>query len=125
LNFGVVDVRDVADLHLRALTTPKAKGERFLCVSPPSMTVLEMSLALRESLGAQARKCPTRNLPNVLLKMVAFFDSTVALIIPELGDFKDMSNEKAKTMLEWMPRSSTEALIASAESLIQLGIVKV
>ena len=124
LNFAVVDVRDVADLHLRAMTDPKAKGERFLCVSPPSMSVLEMSLALREKLGKQARRSPTRVLPNFLLRAIAFFDPTVALIIPELGQFKDVSNEKAKTVLGWQPRSNVDSLVATAESLIKFGLVK-
>jgi nucleoside-diphosphate-sugar epimerase len=125
LNFGIVDVRDVADLHMRAMLDPKAAGERFLCVSPPSMTVLEMSLTLRKELGDKAKKCPTRNLPNILLRAIAFFDKTVALIIPELGGFKDMSNEKARTVLGWEPRSATEALVATAESLVQFGVLKV
>jgi dihydroflavonol-4-reductase len=124
LNFGVVDVRDVADLHIRAMTNPKAKGERFLCVSPPSMTVLEMSLALRERLGKAAKRSPTRTLPNLLLKTIAFFDPTVALIIPELGKYKDMTNDKAKKLLDWEPRSNVDALVATAESLIKFGLIK-
>ena len=124
VNFGVVDVRDVADLHLRAMTDPKAKGERFLCVAPPALTVQEMSLALRDRLGSAAKRAPTRNLPNFLLRMVAMFDSTVALIIPELGKFKNISNDKAKNVLGWQPRSNVEALVATAESLIALGLVK-
>jgi dihydroflavonol-4-reductase len=124
LNFGVVDVRDVADLHLRAMTHPKAKGERFLCVSPPSMTVLEISLALREQLGEAAKRSPTRVLPNFLLRLIAFFDPTVALIIPELGKFKVLSNDKAKNLLGWQPRSNVYALVATAESLIKFGLVK-
>jgi nucleoside-diphosphate-sugar epimerase len=125
LYFGVVDVRDVADLHLRAMVDPNAKGQRFLCVSPPPMTVQEISLALRDKLGDKARKCPTRNLPNLALRVIAFFDATVAVILPELGDFKDMSNEKAKKLLRWAPRSATDTLVATAESLIDFGIVKV
>jgi dihydroflavonol-4-reductase len=124
LNFGVVDVRDVADLHIRAMTNPKAKGERFLCVSPPSMTVVEMSLALREKLGAKAKRAPTRVLPNLLLRAIAFFDPAVALIIPELGQFKDMSNDKAKSLLGWQPRSNVDSLVATGESLFKFGLVK-
>lgn len=99
LSFGIVDVRDVADLHLLAMTRPEAKGERFICISPPSMTVLDMSLALRKKFGDAAKKCPTRVLPNFVLKMIAWFDPTVALIIPELGKKKPMTNAKAKKML--------------------------
>jgi nucleoside-diphosphate-sugar epimerase len=124
LSFGIIDVRDVADLHLLAMTKPEAKRERFICISPPSMSVLDMSLALREKLGDAAKRCPTRVLPNFVLKMIAWFDPTVALIVPELGKNKPMTNEKAKKMLGWEPRSNVEALVATAESLIKLGLVK-
>jgi nucleoside-diphosphate-sugar epimerase len=124
LSFGVVDVRDVADLHLRAMTNPKAKGERFLCVSPPPMTVLEISLALRERMGNTAKRSPTRVLPNFLLRLIAFFDPAVALILPELGQVKDVSNDKAKNLLGWQPRSNVDALVATAESLIKFNLIK-
>jgi nucleoside-diphosphate-sugar epimerase len=124
LSFGIVDVRDIADLHLLAMTKPEAKGERFICVSPPSMSVLDMSLALREKLGDAAKRCPTRVLPNFVLKMIAWFDPTVALIVPELGKNKPVTNEKAKKMLGWEPRSSVDAVVATGESLIKLGLVK-
>jgi len=124
LGFGIVDVRDVADLHLRAMTDPKAKGERFLGVSPPSMTVLQISLALRERLGKAAKRSPTRVLPNFVLKLIAWFDPAVGLIVPELGNYKDMSNDKAKNLLGWEPRSAVDALVATAESLIKFGLVQ-
>ncbi|KAF2492131.1 nucleoside-diphosphate-sugar epimerase [Lophium mytilinum] len=123
LNFGVVDVRDVADLHLRAMTDPKAKGERFLAVSPPTMTILEMAQVLRERMGKAARKTPTRTLPTFVLRLMAIFDKTVALILPELGDRKVMSNEKATGVLGWQPRSKVDSLIATAESLIKYDLV--
>jgi nucleoside-diphosphate-sugar epimerase len=124
LDFGVVDVRDVAGLHLLAMTNPNAKGERFVCVSPPSMTVREMSLALRERLGDAAKRSPTRVLPNFVLRVIAFFDPAVALIIPELGKYKVISNDKAKNLLGWQPRSNVDALVATAESLIKFGVIK-
>lgn len=124
LSMGVVDVRDVVDLHLRAMTDPKAKGERFVCVATPAMTVQEMSLALRERLGRAARRAPTHNLPNFLLRPIALFDPDVAMIIPELGSRKAMSNDKAKRLLGWQPRSNVDALVASAESLFEFGLVK-
>ena len=124
LEFGVVDVRDVADLHLRAMTDPKAKGERFLAVSPPGMSIQQMSLTLHERMGKAARRSPTHTLPNFVLRLVALFDPAVALIVPDLGKSRQMSNEKAKTVLGWEPRSNVDAIIATAESLIKFGLVK-
>lgn len=124
LAWNIVDVRDVADLHILAMTHPKAKGERFLCVSPPFMTIKEMSLALHEKLGDAAKRAPTRVLPNVLVKLTAWFDPAVAMVTPDLGKYKILSNEKATSLLGWKPRSNVDALVAAAESLVKFGLVK-
>ena len=71
LCFGVVDVRDVADLHLRAMTDPAAKGERFLAVAGDFMSIREIAKVLKARLGAAARRVPTRQLPNWLVRLAA------------------------------------------------------
>ena len=124
LSFGVVDVRDVADLHLRAMTDSKANGERFIAVEPPEMTVAEMAKALRERMPEATKKVPTREVPNFLIKLVGWFDPTVGLIVPELGRSRRITNEKAKRLLGWQPRSIADSLQATAESLIRFGLVK-
>ncbi|RDW58243.1 hypothetical protein BP6252_13654 [Coleophoma cylindrospora] len=124
LQFGVVDVRDVADLHCRAMTNPKAKGERFVAVSPPCMTIQQVSMVLRDRMGNAAKRSPTCVIPNFLTRLVALFDPEVANVISELGKPKDMSNEKAKNLLGWQPRTGADALVATAESLIEFGLVK-
>ena len=124
LQYGVVDVRDVADLHFRAMTNPKAKGERFLAISPPSMTIQQMSLTLRERMGNAAKRSPTRVVPNLLIRALAMFDPQVANVVSELGKLKEMSNEKARSVLGWQPRTAADAIVATAESLIEFGLVK-
>ena len=124
LVFGVVDVRDVADLHLRAMTSPAAKGERFLAVAGDFMSIREMAQVLKDRLGAAARRVPTRQLPNWLVRVASLADPAVKQIIPELGKAKNATNEKARRVLGWAPRSREEALVASAESLLQLGLLK-
>src|SRR6185312_3263078 len=64
LTFGVVDVRDVADLHLRAMTDPAATGERFLAVSGDFMSILDIANVLKARMGAAARRVPTRQIPD-------------------------------------------------------------
>ena len=118
--FGIVDVRDVADLHRRAMTDPAAAGERFLAVAGQFMTVAEIAALLRERMGAEAKKVPTRMLPNWLVRLVSVFDSSVRQIVPELGKQREASNAKAKSVLGWAPRSNDDALVASAESLLRL-----
>ncbi|KAJ5769289.1 nucleoside-diphosphate-sugar epimerase [Penicillium odoratum] len=124
LEFGLVDVRDVADLHLLAMIHPKANGERFLCMAPPAMTIKEMSLTLRERLGVKAKKCPTRTVPNLLMWVLGLFDPAIALIVPQLGESHTASNEKATSLLGWSPRSNVDAVVSTAESLLQIGLIK-
>lgn len=125
LSFGIVDVRDVADLHLKAMIDPSAKGERFLAVAGDFMTIREIAVLLKSRLGAAAgRRIPTRVLPNWLVRLVAKFDASIAQIVPELGRTKNATNEKAKRLLGWKPRSNGEAILATAESLIRLKLLK-
>lgn len=124
LYFGIVDVRDVADLHLRAMTHPAAKGERFLAVAGDFMSFRDIALVLKSRMGAAARRVPTRQLPNWLVRLAALRDPPVRQIIPELGKKKNATNAKARNMLGWAPRSREEAIIASAESMLRLGLLK-
>ena len=124
LAFGVVDVRDVVDLHLRAMNEPAAAGERFLAVSGDSMTILEMAETLRRRLGEAANRAPTRELPNWLVKLVGIFQPEIRSVAPELGHIKHASNEKARERLGWSPRSREDAVVATAQSLMELGLLE-
>src|SRR5258708_788745 len=119
LSFGVVDVRDVADLHIRAMTHPAAKGERFLATAGDFMLIRDIAMVLKQRMGAAGDKVPTRQLPNWLLRVAALRDPAVRQILPELGKLKNGSNEKSKRVLGWTPRSSEEAIVSTAESLLQ------
>jgi nucleoside-diphosphate-sugar epimerase len=122
--FGVVDVRDVADLHLRAMTEPRAKGERFLATAGDFMTFREIAVTLKSRLGAAARRVPTRELPNWLLRVASLADPAVRQIVPELGKAKNGTSDKVRRLLGWAPRSREDALAATAESLMRLGLLK-
>lgn len=124
LSFGLVDVRDVADLHLRAMTHPAAKGERFLAVAGDFVSMRDIALALKKRMGDAAKKVPTRELPNWVVRVASLFDPAVKQILPELGKPKNSTNEKAKRVLGWAPRSNEECVVATAESLIKLGLLK-
>jgi dihydroflavonol-4-reductase len=123
LYFGVVDVRDVADLHLRAMTDSAARGERFLAVAGPSMSIRDIAMVLKDRMGAAAKRVPTRQVPDWLVRLAALRDPTLRQILPELGKVKNASNEKAKRLLGWIPRSNETAIVATAESLLRLGLL--
>lgn len=124
LYFGVVDVRDVADLHIRAMTNPAAKGERFLAVAGDFMSIQDIAGTLKRHMGAWAKRVPTRRLPNWMVRIAAMRDPAVRQILPELGKKKNATGEKARRMLRWAPRSNEDAIIATAESLARLGLLK-
>ncbi|TGK04965.1 aldehyde reductase [Leptospira semungkisensis] len=115
--FGVVDVRDVTDLHVKAMTHPDAKGERFLAVSGNFIPMIEIANILRANLGKAAEKVPKKQLPNFLVRIGALFNPLARQILPELGKKKNASNEKAKRVLGWKPRSIEEAILSAARSL--------
>ncbi|OOG39632.1 epimerase [Rhodanobacter sp. C06] len=124
LSFGVVDVRDVADLHLRAMSDPAAKGERFLAVAGDFMSIRGIALVLKHRLGTAARRVPTLQLPNWLVRLAALRDPAVKQILPELGKYKNATGVKAQRLLGWAPRPNADAVVATAESLVQLGLLK-
>jgi dihydroflavonol-4-reductase len=124
LSFGVVDVRDVADLHLRAMIAPAAHGERFLALGGDFVSMRQIAQILKEGASDIARKVPTRSLPNWLMRVVGLFDPQVKGILPELGKHKNASNEKARRLLGWTPRSPRDAILATARSLLELELLK-
>ena len=124
LYFGAVDVRDVADLHLRAMTHPAAKGERFLAVAGDFLSMVQIAAILRNRMGTAARKVPTRELPDFVVRIASWFDPAIRQIVPELGIVKNATGEKARRVLGWVPRSREDAIAATAESLGRLGLLK-
>jgi nucleoside-diphosphate-sugar epimerase len=123
MSYHVVDVRDVADLHLRAMTNPAAKGERFLALTGDSMTIEEMAQVLRKNLGEAAKHVPTRRLPDWLLRLIGMVNPAIREMVPNLGKVRKASNEKARRLLGWSPHSNEEAIVATGESLLRLGLL--
>ena len=122
IGFGIVDVRDVAAAQVAAMTVPGAAGERFL-VSQPFMWFSDVADVLRDAFPAYAKKLPKGTMPDFMLKIVAVFNPTLKQVIPELGRQRQISNEKARTILGWTPRTANEAIIDGAQSLIDAGVV--
>jgi dihydroflavonol-4-reductase len=117
LGFNLVDVRDVVDLHLRAMVAPEAGGERFVAVSR-FMWMSEVASVLRERLGEAAAKVPTRTVPNLVVRGMGLFDPAVRSIVGDLGKRVELSSEKARTTLGWSPRPVEETIVDCAQSLI-------
>jgi nucleoside-diphosphate-sugar epimerase len=117
IGFSFVDVRDVADLEIRAMTAPEAGGERFVAVED-FMWMSEVAAVLRERLGGDAAKVPTRAVPNLLVRAMALFDPGVRSILGQLGKKTTISSEKARTRLGWSPRPLADTIAECAQSLL-------
>ena len=124
IGFGIVDVRDVADMHVRALRAPNLAGERFIA-SGPFLKMIDIAHILKERLGAEARKVPTRRLPDFLVKLSALFDPVVKQVVGELGTVRNLDASHAKAVLGWTPRPPEQSIVDTARSLIDLGIVRI
>ncbi|CAM5766017.1 hypothetical protein LMIY3S_01678 [Labrys miyagiensis] len=123
IDSGFVDVRDVADLHLRAMTNPAAGGERFLAISGESMWMIDVASVLRQRMGSAASRVPTRVLPNWLIRLLTVKNPVMKGAIPLLGLNMNATSAKAIRLLGWTPRPREEAIVATAESLIRLGLL--
>jgi nucleoside-diphosphate-sugar epimerase len=122
--FGGVDVRDVADLHLKAMADPAARGERFLATAGDFVSVRQIAQILKDGAGTAARKVSTRRLPSWLMRLIGLFDPQVRGVLPELGEHKNASSEKARRLLGWAPRSPADSILATARSLLELRLLK-
>ncbi|MBB6424325.1 NAD-dependent epimerase/dehydratase family protein [Sphingopyxis sp. JAI128] len=124
VGFGIIDVRDVADMHYRALTADGIRDERFVC-SGPFLKFVDVANILIANLGEQARKVPTRRMPDWLLKALAVFRPELKQVVAELGNIRGGDSRHAMRRLGWTMRRPEEAVLATAHSLIERGIVAI
>jgi nucleoside-diphosphate-sugar epimerase len=119
-SFAVVDVRDVADLHVAAMTSPSAAGQRFLASSGQPLTVPEIAAVLRSRLGERGSRIPTRVAPDWLLRAAARFVPGVDTLAALLGPPKSVSTVKVTNAFGWRPRPAADTVTDTAESLLAL-----
>src|SRR4051794_7704644 len=124
LGFGFVDVRDVTDLEIRAMTAPEAGGERFVA-NTKWLWMSEVAEVLRERLGERASKVPSRIAPDLLVRAMALFDGGIRSFKSSLGKRTEYRTTKAQDLLGWSPRPIEDTIAETAESLIGHGIVDV
>ncbi|MEQ1781150.1 MAG: aldehyde reductase [Hyphomonadaceae bacterium] len=122
IGFSFVDVRDVAECHVKAMELPEAAGERFLATDA-FMWFSEAADVLRKKFPAYDRKIPKRKVPDFALKLMAVFQPVYRQTVTELGRTRKASNAKASRVLGVKFRTAEEALVASAQSLIELKVI--
>lgn len=123
LGVETADVRDVADLHVAAMTSASADGERFLATAG-FLEMVEAARWLRTDLGHAARRVPTRTAPDWTVRALAVFRRDVRLALPQLGARNEASSDKARTVLGWQPRPLRDTVVATAHSLLERNLVR-
>jgi dihydroflavonol-4-reductase len=123
IGFGVVDVRDLADLHVRALQAPGIAGERFIA-NGRFLKLREIADVLRAQLGPQAARVTTRNAPDWLVRLAAHFVPVAKAVVGELGSVRHQSPAHALAVLGWQTRPVEQSIVDTARSLLDLGLVK-
>jgi nucleoside-diphosphate-sugar epimerase len=117
LGFTFVDARDVADLHIRAMTQQQAGGERFIAADQ-WLWLPDVAAVVRERLGSAAPKVPKRTAPNLLIRAVALFDGSIRSVVGDLGKRSWVSSEKARSTLGWTTRPVEDSIEETARSLL-------
>lgn len=123
IGWPIVDVRDVAALHIMAMTHPRAAGERFIAANK-FMWVNDIAQVLKSKTPHLARKVATKDLPNWLMRIMANFDKEAKSVAFELDKRRENASKKAFDMLGWRPRSNEEAVVATAETLVKYIALK-
>lgn len=122
IGFGIVDVRDLAELHVRAMLSPAAAGERLLAVGD-FLWLSDFAQILRERLGEKAAKAPVRVMPDWLVRIMALFNPQMARIAPDLGVRRKVDASTAERLLGWKTRPAADSIADAGSSLIDKGLV--
>lgn len=122
---NIVDVRDVADLHIRAMTNPEAKGQRFIASADGAISLPQIAKLIKNKMPEVTKKVATKTLPDWVLKFASLFNQQAKTGFLLLKINRNVSNEKAKSVLGWTPiATQEEAILASMESMIKFRIIE-
>ncbi|MBT2622668.1 aldehyde reductase [Chryseobacterium sp. ISL-6] len=121
IGFDIVDVRSVADLLIRAMELPQAKNQRYIA-SSGYLTFKDIAAILK--LHNPDRKIPSKELPDIFVKLLSNFDTALKPILIDLRIKRKIDTSKAINELQWKPLSLEEAVLSCAKSISELGIIK-
>jgi dihydroflavonol-4-reductase len=120
LGFNITDVRDLADLHVRAMTAPAAAWERFIAVGE-ALWYKDIAAILRSALGEDADKVPTLAMPDLVARGLAAVSPQMKALLPLLGRTQAFSADKARRLLGFAPRPVEQTIADCGASLTDPG----
>jgi dihydroflavonol-4-reductase len=121
IGFGIIETQNLVDLHLRAMTSPAAANQRFIGVGD-FLWISEIAEILRKQFPDRSAKIPSRQLPDWILRLSALFQDEARFMAPMLGKRREIDSSKTSSLLQWRAKSSSEAVIQCAKSLIEHGL---
>ena len=122
IGFSIVDVRDLADLHVQAMLSQNAGGERILG-SGAFLWLRDVAAVLGEQLGEGAAKVPEKEIPDSFVIEMAKTNAQMAAIAPNLGIERKVDSTKAEHLLGWKTRPAAQSIVDAGQSLIEKGLV--
>jgi nucleoside-diphosphate-sugar epimerase len=123
--FNIIDVRDVADLHIRVMINPDAKGQRFLAMAGGKITMPEIAALIKNNMPEVSQKITTKKAPNWIIHLMALFNKQAKEVSHLLKVNRKLSNAKARDVLGWKPTATNEdAILASVQSMVKFGTIK-
>jgi len=118
------DVRDVAALHILAMKSPAAAGERFIAAGDDAALLIgDIGKLIKEKREQHAKKVPTISIPSFVVRVLSIFDSSLKQILPDLGHAAVGANEKSKSVLGWKTRTAEESILDTVDGLVKLGVL--
>lgn len=125
LPLNIVDVRDVADLHIRAMMLPEANGQRFIATADGQITLSQITKLLKNKRPDAARKVSTLTIPNWMVYIASLFNPRAREAAVFLRMNRNVSNRKAREILDWKPIATQEqAILEAVDSMIKFNLIK-
>jgi len=118
----LVDVRELVDILVKAMTVPEAADKRFIC-NAVSIPLLEFADILHQNFSNRGYRIPNRILPDLMIRVIALFIPKLRYVAGQLHWTYALSTEQAQLVFGWQPRPYKQTIIDMAESLIEHGLV--
>ena len=121
-SFPIVDVRDVATLHIKAFETPEAGGRRLIAAAD-TLAIKDIASILKETLPEHAAKLPSRVLPAFVVRLLAMFDRSIASVLADLDAVPQADTAYVNDLTGVTFRSAREAVISAAQKLVDIKAI--
>jgi nucleoside-diphosphate-sugar epimerase len=119
----LVDVRDLVEVLIKALTAPKAAGKRFIC-NGASIPLKEFADILHDNFSSRGFRVPNRILSDFVIRFMGMFVPKIKAVADQLQWERVFSTQQAQLVFGWQPRPYKQTILEMAESLIKFGLVQ-